>query len=263
MRVWMRMALGGWCLVLVSGCINVGTFARVDAQSTVAGEDSVVHGATGFINKTVNVDGRAAQYVVYVPRDYDPAKAWPLVLFLHGAGERGNDGLAQSEVGLGRAIRLAPDRFPCVVVMPQCPKDIWWDEATDIIAATLDATLSQYSIDRDRVYLTGLSMGGFGTWQYGARHADTFAALMPICGGGHPEDAGTLATVPIWAFHGAKDSVVKVDETRRMVDAVKQAGGLVRYTEYPDLDHNSWDAAYGDAEAIRWLLAQRKNGHGG
>lgn len=256
----MRVAVGGWCLVLLSGCMSVGHSAQGDAQSTVAAEDVAVQGATGFINKTVTVDGHTAKYVVYVPRDYDPSKAWPLVLFLHGAGERGSDGLAQTDVGLGRAIRLAPDRFPCVVVMPQCPKDIWWDEATDLIDATLAAALSEFHVDRSRVYLTGLSMGGFGTWLYGARHAATFAALMPVCGGGRLEDAGALAGVPVWAFHGARDSVVKVDETRRMVEAVKQAGGHVRYTEYPDLDHNSWDAAYGDAEAIRWLLSQRKSG---
>jgi predicted peptidase len=204
------------------------------------------------------VNGVERTYVVYVPENYDPARRWPLVVFLHGMGERGHDGLIQSEVGIGTAIRRHSERFPCVVVMPQCPADKIWTEAFDHIDQAIAEAIDDYAIDRDRILLTGLSMGGYGTWSYGALHAETFAALMPVCGGGSVEDAPALATVPIWAFHGGVDSVVAPERSREMVSATKAAGGEVRYTEYPDVDHNSWDRAYGDAEATAWLLAQKK-----
>ncbi len=210
---------------------------------------------TGFLNKTMNVDGVERRYVVYVPREYDPGRKWPLIVFLHGMGERGDDGLIPSEVGIGTAIRRHVDRFPCIVVMPQCPGDRDWTEAFDHIDTVIAETLQAYSIDRSRIMLTGLSMGGFGTWDYGAQHAEFFAALMPICGGGNVADAPALATVPIWAFHGGSDSVVSPKESQTMVEAVKKAGGDIRFTEYPGVDHNSWDRAYGDAEATKWLLS--------
>lgn len=213
---------------------------------------------TGFINRFIEVDGRERAYVVYVPRQYDPEKAWPLVVFLHGAGERGSDGLAQTEVGIGRAIRKHPAWFPCLVLMPQCPERMWWDGAKKDVERMLEKTLREYNIDRSRMYLTGLSMGGYAVWVYGAEKADRFAALMPICGGGREKDAPALARVPIWAFHGADDEVVAPDESRRMVEAVRKAGGDVRYTEFEDTGHNAWDKAYGDEKHIKWLLKQKR-----
>ena len=218
----------------------------------------VSHAPTGFLDKTMTVNGAERKYCVYVPQGYDASRKWPMVVFLHGLGERGDDGLLQTAVGIGNAIRRNSERFPCIVVMPQCPGDRWWDKAFDHIDAAMDAAMDEFSIDKSRVYLTGLSMGGYGTWGYGALHADRFAALMPVCGGGKTADAAALAKVPIWAFHGEVDSVVKVDESRSMVKAIQDAGGVVKYTEYPGVDHNSWDNAYGDAEAIAWLLSQRK-----
>lgn len=212
---------------------------------------------TGFINKRTG-SPRARRYVVYVPHDYDPAKAWPHVLFLHGSGERGNDGLRQTEIGLPSAIRTNPDRFPCLVCMPQCPEKVWWDAAFDDIDAALAQTISEYTIDKSRIYLTGISMGGYATWIYGARHATQFAALMPVCGGGEESDAPSLAKIPIWAFHGGSDDVVLPSESRTMVELVKQAGGLVKYTEFEGVGHNSWDLAYKNPTHIRWLLAQRR-----
>lgn len=214
--------------------------------------------ATGFINKTVVADGASRAFVVYVPRDYDPAKAWPLIVFLHGAGERGDDGLKQTEVGIGRAVRLDPERWPAIIVLPQCPEGVWWDKAIHEVDKAVEQTLAEYNIDRKRMYLTGISMGGYATWVYGAQQADRFAALMPICGGGYPEDAKALASIPIWAFHGAKDEVVLPRESQKMVEAVKEAGGTVTYTEFEDADHNSWDAAYADQKAIRWLFRQSR-----
>ncbi|HIJ73108.1 MAG TPA: prolyl oligopeptidase family serine peptidase [Candidatus Hydrogenedentes bacterium] len=213
---------------------------------------------TGFINKTMEVDGRQRHFAVYVPRQYDPRKQWPLIVFLHGMGERGDDGLLQTDVGIGRAIRRWPDRFPCLVLMPQCPDTVYWDEAVADIDAALHKTIDEYAVNPSRICLTGLSLGGFATWIYGARNTDTFAALMPVCGGGNPEDATALARVPIWAFHGADDDLVAVEQSRAMVEAVKNAGGDVRYTEYKDTGHNAWDKAYSDPKTIKWLLRQKK-----
>ncbi|MCL4691750.1 MAG: dienelactone hydrolase family protein [Candidatus Hydrogenedentes bacterium] len=241
-RKWMFPVVAVFA-ILVTGCATTGGSSDIPK---------------GFITKTMDVGGVSRAYVVYVPEDYTPAKEWPLVVFLHGMGERGSDGLIQSEVGIGTAIRRHEDWFPCIVVMPQCPKDKIWTSAFDHIDAAIQYAKADYRIDESQILLTGLSMGGFGTWAYGALHADTLAALMPVCGGGQEEDAPALAKVPIWAFHGAVDSVVSADESRSMVEAVKAAGGEVRYTEYPEVDHNSWDRAYGDADAIAWLLAQQK-----
>ncbi len=214
--------------------------------------------ATGFLTKSVQIEGETYVYSVYVPLGYDPARAWPLILFLHGVGERGRDGLLQTDVGIAHAIRKYPDRFPCIVVIPQCPETCWWNKAFALVDATLARTREAYNVDADRLYLTGLSMGGFGTWAYAGAHPDLFAALVPICGGGKPEDAARLAHLPIWAFHGDADSTVSPKMSRRMVEAVRAAGGDARYTEYPGVGHNSWDAAYGDPELLNWLLEQRR-----
>lgn len=226
--------------------------------------------ATGFINMSTSFEGREQPCVLYIPRDYDPNEAWPLVVFLHGMGERGKDGLRQMAVGIGPAIQRRPNRFPCLVLMPQCPSDsIWatsdaaWARTAKSASGHVDDAIAQvlerYSIDRDRISLTGLSMGGYGTFMYGARHLDTFSALMPICGGGDVNDAAVLARMPLWVFHGADDPVVSPKKSREMVEAVKAAGGEVQYTEYPGVQHNSWDKAYADKDAIRWLLEQKRD----
>lgn len=244
----MRAVLCGVLATILGGCATT-------VKGHIAREAGI---ATGFINKTMSVNGTDRAYVVYVPREYDPRKPWPLIVFLHGAGERGDDGLKQTEVGIGRAVRFNSERFPCIIVMPQCPDGGWWDAAVDDIEQAYRDTVDSYNIDPKRVYLTGLSMGGFGTWIYGAQHVDRFAALLPICGGGRLEDVPALSRVPIWAFHGADDETVFPDESIKMVNAVKAANGNVTYTEYEDTGHNSWDKAYGDGRVIRWLLRQSK-----
>jgi len=213
---------------------------------------------TGFLTKTALVNGDKRTYTLYVPKDYTPKKEWPLIVFLHGMGERGDDGLLQTEVGIGTAIRRHVDRFPCLVLMPQCSEKGWWDDSRGDIEVSLADVREQYRIDDSRIYLTGLSMGGFATWTYGAQNTDLYAAMMPICGGGNVEDAEKLAKIPIWAFHGADDGVVPPQKSREMVEAVKAAGGNIKYTEYPGIDHSSWDPAYDDPESIEWLLKQRK-----
>ena len=214
---------------------------------------------TGFLDKTVKTSAGTYPYVVYVPRDYSKAKKWPVILFLHGAGERGTDGLKQSQVGIGGAIRTDPARFPAIVVMPQClPEKRWADDMADYALKALDQTLKKYSVDKTRLYLTGLSMGGYGSWWIGTRHPEMFAAIVPICGGGDAKTVAILRDEPLWVFHGGDDPVVPVARAQEMVDALKAAGSSVKLTIYPGVGHNSWDRAYGEKELTDWLFAQHR-----
>ncbi len=249
----------------------------IGAVSTTQAQDNEMK-TTGYLNKTVAVNETEDQYVVYVPEDYTADRAWPLIVFLHGAGERGDDNETPLKQGIVNAIKKDPTRFPAIVLIPQCPKEQDWNTCHDSLDAQMAATQEQYNIDNKRIYLTGLSMGGYGTWLWGAIHTDTFAALMPICGGGDPYDIQkllnvgggnpygsmasrlrALATVPIWAFHGGSDSVVPVERSRDMVAAIKERGGNIKYTEFEGVDHNSWDKAYQETESIEWLLKQKKD----
>jgi len=228
----------------------------------------------------MTVDGTAYRYQVYVPLDWTSHQKWPVILFLHGAGERGDDGLPQTQVGLGAAIRLHRDRYPAVVVMPQCRRDGWWaDPKMEAQALTaLQRTMKEFHGDPDRVYLTGLSMGGYGSWALAAKYPHKWAAIVAICGGIRmPPDAGEPwapepegvnsygdtakkigSTLPIWVFHGSADPSVPVQESRRMVEELKAIGSAVKYTEYDGVKHNSWDKAYAEPELPKWLLAQHR-----
>lgn len=231
---------------------------------------------TGFLDRSAEVGGLTYPYQVYVPRTYDPATRWPVILFLHGSGERGSDGMRQTVVGIGSAIRWNPDRFPAVVVMPQAPADSnWQGEPAEAALAALTATEAELSTDPARVYLTGLSRGGNGVWYLAYHNPDRFAAVVPICGwvaqrGRLPavpvEGEGTpyarvaerLARMPIWIWHGEMDESVTVEESREMAAALEAAGGDVRYTELLGVGHNAWDAAYGSESMMKWLLAQER-----
>jgi predicted peptidase len=196
-------------------------------------------------------------------------------LFLHGAGERGNDGLKQTQVGLARAIRLQPERWPAIAIFPQVPAgESWQGMAGKVAMAALDATLNEFSADESRVYLTGLSLGGYGTWFLGYQHTERFAALVAVCGfvalgdrfpgfltasTDHYADlAKDIAAKPVWIFHGDADTVVPVDESRKMAAALESLGADVRYTELPGVGHNAWDPAYDNEELPRWLFMQSK-----
>jgi predicted peptidase len=198
-------------------------------------------------------------YWRYLPPGYadDPAAIWPLLLFLHGFGERGDGESDLSRVllhGPPRRIQAGAD-YPCIVIAPQCPADSWWTFELDALAALLDALLVDLRVDRARVYCTGLSMGGYGTWAMGMRYGARFAALAPVCGGGVPPMAALLKAIPVWAFHGDADTVVPVSESQEMVDALRAAGGDVRLTIYPGVGHDSWTPAYDDPALLAWLLA--------
>ncbi len=245
----------------------------------LAGSARAQRGETGFLDRTVTLAGQRFRYQVYVPADYPKRRRWPVILFLHGAGERGTDGLRQTTVGLGPAIRAHPERFPAIVVFPQAPPDSQWvGLPAEVALAALDRTLAELRGDPGRVYLTGISMGGHGAWYLAYRHPERFAAVVPICGWVEeraefpgsvpvvPPDSGPalpalarrLSGMPIWIFHGERDTVVPVGASRDAAAALRAASPGVRYTEYPGLGHNAWDAAYGSDELIRWMLARRR-----
>lgn len=196
-------------------------------------------------------------YLLYRPPGYERRKPWPLVLFLHGMGERGTDLALVPVHGLARRI-AAGDEFPFVAVMPQCPPDSFWHEQLDALEALLDHTQETLNVDTRRVYLTGLSMGGFGTWLLAAHCPQRFAAIAPVCGGGIPWTAARLKDVPVWAFHGSQDTLVHPRESKRMVQAVKDAGGTARLTLYPGVGHDSWTQAYANPKLYSWLLRRRR-----
>ena len=195
-------------------------------------------------------------YLLYLPDGYGKDdKAWPLLLFLHGAGESGNDLSKVKKHGPPKLIEAGKD-FPCIVVSPQAPR-FGWDVAT--LGGLLDDVMAKYKVDKDRVYLTGLSMGGFGTWALAAAYPDKFAALIPICGGGNPKDAAKMKDLPVWVFHGAKDTTVAPSQSEAMVNALKDAGAAnVKYTLYPDAGHDSWTATYDDPAVWEWLFKQKR-----
>ncbi len=194
-------------------------------------------------------------YLLFLPQGYATSEQrWPLMLFLHGSGESGTNLANLKKHGPPHIVESDPV-FPFILVSPQSAKG-GWNNAE--LSALLDDVIANYRVDTHRLYLTGLSMGGFGAWSLAAAHPERFAAIVPICGGGNPANARKLATLPIWAFHGAKDPTVPVQRSRDMVAAVKAAGGNIRYTEYPEAKHNCWTKAYKNPELYQWLLEQKR-----
>ncbi|NLX14191.1 MAG: prolyl oligopeptidase family serine peptidase [Phycisphaerales bacterium] len=200
----------------------------------------------------------ACPYLLYLPGDYGrDEQRWPLILFLHGAGERGNNLELVKKHGLPRIIQNRTD-FPFIVVSPQCPRGRWWDNR--VLIALLDEIMARYAVDPERVYLTGLSMGGFGTWSLAIEHPDRFAAIAPVCGGGIPYLLDRIRHLPVWAFHGARDNVVPLFESKRMVDVLERMGGQARLTVYPEATHDSWTATYNNPKLYDWFLEHRRPG---
>lgn len=233
--------------------------------------------AIGFVNRTANLGGVTYDYKVHTPSNWERGKKWPVILFLHGAGERGNDNVSQTRVGIGPAL-AQQQNLPAIIVFPQCPQNRWWSEPEieELALKALDQTVQEFNGDPQRFYLTGISMGGYGTWAIARDHPGKFAAYAPVCGGVRPPSrlnlddprvsnspdpyldvAKKIGKAPVWVFHGGADPVVPVSESQKMVEALKSAGGIVRYSEYEGVGHNSWDTAYGEAEFFSWMLAQK------
>lgn len=198
------------------------------------------------------------RYLLYLHEDYDPAggRRWPLVLFLHGAGERGDDLERLKRHGLPRVLEERDD-FPAIVVSPQCPPDERWSVA--VLRALLDEIEEGHAVDPDRISVTGLSMGGFGTWALAIAEPDRFAAIAPICGGGEPFGTARLTRLPVWAFHGDADTVVPLRRSQEMVEALRARGGDVRFTVYPGVEHDSWTRTYDNPELYDWLFSHRRS----
>lgn len=241
----------------------VGPWAAAPAQDPAAELEA----------KEFDGPGGKLLYRLYKPKAASDKNRLPLILFLHGAGERGDDNALQLKHCVKRFLQQQ-GKYPCFIVAPQCPKNKKWAEVdwgapthqtpekpSDSYASLIpliDVLLKELPIDDKRLYVTGLSMGGYGTWDLITRLPDKFAAAVPICGGGDESKAATIAKVPQWIFHGGADSVVKTQRSRNMVEALKKAGGDPKYTEYPGMGHNCWDRAYGEAELWPWLFAQKR-----
>lgn len=237
---------------------------------------------TGFLDRTLRLRGVEYKYQVFVPEDWTPHQKWPVILFLHGAGERGDDGIIQTDVGIGTAIRTDRSSIRAIVVMPQCRKNTWWmlPPMDDLAMAALHDAMHEFHGDPQRTYLTGISMGGFGAWHLAEKYPGRFAAMVVVCGGIRPPDhaqkaipalvkltppdtlqsysdaAERVGKMPVWIFHGAVDKTVPVIESQRMSAAMRQVGAEVRYTEYPGVGHASWDKAFDEPKLFPWLFSK-------
>lgn len=196
-----------------------------------------------------------ANYLLYLPEDYAKSdKSFPLVLFLHGMGESGEDIEKVKTHGLPKLINEGKE-FPFIVVSPQCPDEYFWND--EILIALLDHIEQNYRVNKNKIYVTGLSMGGHGTWTLALANPDRFAAIAPICGWSHPAELCNLSNMPIWVFHGAKDSVVPLSDSEQIVEQLKACGSTkVKFTIYPEANHDSWTKTYNNEELYKWLLEQ-------
>ncbi|WP_128102413.1 prolyl oligopeptidase family serine peptidase [Paenibacillus sp. DCT19] len=201
------------------------------------------------IKKTVTMD-----YLLHVPKTVTETNdLWPVILFLHGSGERGTDLNQLRQHGLPQIVEQ-DEEFPFIVISPQCPEDEFWANEKEAVIAIVEYVLANYAADPKRVYLTGLSMGGYGAWHLPADYPGVFAAAVPICGGCNPAKAVALQRLPIWAFHGAKDDVVPLSESQGIVDALLALNADVKLTVYPEGDHDAWTETYNNPDLYKWFL---------
>jgi predicted peptidase len=244
-----------WLIMMVlilNGCSQTEKIKMSSNSVLSPGQHSQVF--EKMITKTVR-----CQYLLFLPESYGQKKQrWPLILFLHGAGERGDDLNLVKKHGPPKIVEQRKD-FPFIVVSPQCPAGDWWTDKNEVLINLLDDVVARCDVDRGRIYLTGLSMGGFGTWALASAYPDRFAAIAPICGGGKVFMADKLKDVPVWAFHGAKDPLVPLKESEDMVNAIKARGGDAKLTVYPDAGHDSWTETYNNQQLYDWFLQHRKS----
>lgn len=239
------------CLAAVA-CLALPNAARAGAGDPPKPGEQKAGKLKKQIVREVTLD-----YLLFLPQDYgkEADKKWPLMIFLHGAGERGSDVNKVKAHGPPKIVEQKKE-FPFIVVSPQCPEGKGWEP--EEVIALLDEVQGKYKVDPERVYLTGLSMGGFGTWETAAQHPERFAAIAPICGGGRPFTARRLKDMPTWVFHGEKDNIVPIRRSEEMVEALKQAGGNVKFTRYPEAGHDSWTETYNNQALYDWFLQQKR-----
>jgi len=233
--------------LVLAACAGLLALGSVSAAEPAPGTQT----AQSFTNASGTL-----HYWLWLPKD-TPAEGAPLLVFLHGAGERGDDLAVVKKHGPPKLVDSLPVLQPFIVVSPQCPKEQWWD--VDLVKALTDAVVEKFKPDRTRLYLTGLSMGGYGTWGLTTKFPDFFAAAVPVCGGGDPAQAAKIKDLPIRVYHGAKDEAVPLARSQEMVDALKAAGAKdVELTIYPDLAHDSWTPTYADPKLYEWLLTKQR-----
>ncbi len=227
--------------------------AAVVAVSASAADSGLPEGCSVHRLSLADPVAGHVNYLLYVPHSYaqDASSDWPLILFLHGSEQRGDDPALLQNFTLLTFAEKTGD-FPFVAVIPQCPPNVHWSPG--IVKVVLDSVESMLRIDLDRVYLTGFSMGGYGTWQTAAAFPHTFAAIAPICGMSDLPEVPRLAGIPIWAFHGAQDANVPVTESLKMIDTLRKSGADARLTVYPDLAHDCWTMTYRDSRIYLWFL---------
>jgi len=240
------------CILTV---ITMASFASADDPK--AGQQ-VAMKTTVMVKNGDKEEAVEIRYFLFLPQGHGSAEKknekWPLMLFLHGAGERGDNLDLVKKHGPPKIVDEKKD-FPFITVSPQCPSGKFWNP--EQMAKLVDHVANTYSADPKRLYVTGLSMGGFGTWNLLAEYPGKFAAAIPICGGGNPEAAEKMKGTPIWVFHGAKDSAVSIAKSEAMVDALKKVQGNVKFTIYPEAGHDSWTETYNNPEVYKWLLEQK------
>lgn len=204
--------------------------------------------------KTIKNAG--GKYIIQLPNNYELSnKSWPLLFFLHGAGERGNDLETLTTHGPPKIAHNGKE-FPFLVLSPQCSKGQYW--SNQILIKLLNDIFIEFRIDKSKVYLSGLSMGGFATWSLAINFPNVFAALMPVCGGGNPMKVVKIKDIPCWVFHGAKDNIVPIERSQEMVDAYQKLGTRVKFTVYPEAEHDSWTTTYQNDKLYAWMLKQKK-----
>ncbi|MCW3987384.1 MAG: prolyl oligopeptidase family serine peptidase [Candidatus Bathyarchaeota archaeon] len=201
------------------------------------------------------------KYLLYLPPKYEMKSTWPLVLFLHGMGQRGNDLDLIKKHGIPKIVE--EQAYPFVAVSPQCPSESQWTMELDALHALILDILKSYAIDRSRIYLTGLSMGEYGAWHLAEAYPHLFSAIIPICGGtrpmiGFPEKIKVLKDTPIWVFHGAKDDVVPLKNSQDLVDVLTKQRGNVKFTIYPEAGHDSWTSTCENPDVFAWLMTQKR-----
>jgi len=242
---------------------------------------------TGFLDREITLGGVSYRYQVYVPVNYARDKPLPVILYLHTIGDRGEDGLRQTQVGLGSYIRQERGRFPFIVVFPQARHNqIWTGDMATLALKTLDKTIEEFDADPARIYLNGVSLGGHGTWYVATLAPEKFAAIVPICGfvafsrpdmpaerkavllkmnpfaqslDPYMAVASKISKMSVWIFHGSADDIVSVEESRKMFEALKESKADVKYTEYEGVGH-SWDRAYTEPDLVPWLLSRKRPG---
>ena len=234
--------------VVLIGC-------RVDPTSSV---NEMAPAGTGFLFRKQDAGRELRKYAVFIPYTYEPSKRYPTIVFLHGFGEAGDDGRSQLSIGLGRYIGKHPESFPYIAIFPQSTGEWTGDDRAEMVSEIMDEVQRDFSVDPDRVTLTGISTGGTGVWIIGARYADRFTALVPMCAYGDGEDVPTLTHLPIWMFHNSGDPLVLSSFSRRMYDKLEAAGANVQYTQYGSFGHDCWTRAYNDPNLWTWIADQQR-----